>query len=75
MESAFKNLYDKLPIIFQNVILSAYSGLLDKERYGGKFSYFQNLLNISQFHTSAELKEYQDSKLKELISSLFRVTG
>ena len=68
MESAFKNLYDKLPIIFQNVILSAYSGLLDKERYGGKFSYFQNLLNISQFHTSAQLKEYQDSKLKELIS-------
>lgn len=67
MESRFKGIYDHLPIFLQNIILSGFSLLLDRQRYGGKFGEFKKLLNKSQWYSPQQLREYQEEKLKELI--------
>lgn len=67
MESNFKNLYDRLPVFVQNVILSGFSGLLDRERYGGNFNAYRDFLEESQWYSAERLQEYQESKLRELI--------
>lgn len=67
MESRLKGIYDRLPVFFQNMILSGFSLLLDHERYGGNFSEFKSLLSRSQWYSPEKLRQYQEQKLIELI--------
>jgi len=68
MESRFKGLYDALPVFMQNLILSGFSARLDRERYGGSFKSFKQFLEASQWYSSEQLIEYQQDKLRELIT-------
>ena len=68
MESRMKGLYDALPVFMQNIILSGFSALLDRQRYGGNFKAFQKFLQQSQWYSAEQLKEYQQGRLGELIA-------
>jgi phenylacetate-CoA ligase len=68
MESRFKGLYDTLPVFVQNSILTGFSALLDRERYGGRFTSFKSFLDNSQWYSAAQLKDYQESQLVKLMA-------
>ena len=53
---------------FQNLILTGFSALLDRERYGGEYQSFKRLLEKSQWYSPDELKSYQESKLRDIVS-------
>ncbi len=72
MESKFKELYDRLPVFGQNIILSGYSAILDHQRYSGKFNSFKKLLEESQYYSSEQLNNYQQNKLQDLIAYSYR---
>lgn len=72
MQSGFKNIYDRLPVLAQNTILSGFSALLDRERYGGDFRRYQRFLGESQWYSPAQLRAYQDEQLANLVAYSYR---
>jgi phenylacetate-CoA ligase len=71
MNTRLKNIYDLLPVFFQNTILSGYSCILDKERYSEGFYSFCRAMAESQWFTNGEIQNYQDEKIKILISHAY----
>jgi phenylacetate-CoA ligase len=67
MDTPFKNLYDALPPFIQNVAVTGYNILLDKQRYGGEFKKIKNFLEESQWFNEEQLVEYQEKMLEKLI--------
>jgi phenylacetate-CoA ligase len=68
MESRLKPLYDRSPVFVQNLLLSAFSGVLHRERYGGRFARFKEFLAQSQWYSDRQLADYQQETLAGLIS-------
>ena len=71
MSEALKTLYDRMPASIQNLLLTAYSYRLDKERYGGGYAKYSELLTESQWFSRERLVEYQNKKLRELVSHAY----
>lgn len=71
MNSALKFIYDQAPLFVQNLILTGYSALLDRERYGGAFRVYQELLSRTEHYSTEELRSYQDGLLRELIKHVY----
>jgi phenylacetate-CoA ligase len=57
-------LYNLAPVWGQNLILSGYSLLLDRERYGERFRGFKDLLAKTEWYSESELLAYQDERLR-----------
>jgi len=72
MQSSFKNVYDRLPILAQNTILTGFSALLSRERYSGNFRRYQRFLGESQWYSPAQLQAYQDQQLAQLVAYSYR---
>lgn len=68
MKTSVRHLYERMPAVAQNVLLTGYSALLDRERYGVGFREFQLWLDDSQWYSRERLKSYQDEELGKLIS-------
>lgn len=68
MESIFKKVYDLAPVTLQNLGVSGFSLLLDRERYGGRFKEYQEFLEQSQWFDVSQYDEYQNDKLSTLVS-------
>ena len=71
MENKLKQLYNLCPVFLQNSILSGFSILLDRERYSGKYKFFQDLLSKTQWYTESDLIAYQENQLEKLISHAY----
>ena len=71
MNPLLKRFYDISPVTFQNWLLTGYSAILDKERYGGKFDAFRRLMAEAQWRSRSELKELQDEKLRLIIKHAY----
>jgi len=67
MDTPLKGLYDLLPAVLQNVAVSGYSVILDRQRYGGRFSEYRELLDKSQWYSRKELEDYQDERLRVIV--------
>lgn len=72
MQSGFKNVYDRLPVLAQNTLLTGFSALLDRERYGGDFRRYQAFLRDSQWYSPVQLQAYQDEQLALLIAYCYQ---
>lgn len=72
MNHQAKTLYDKMPVFAQNLILTGFSAVLDRERYGGRFKEFQRLLDLTQWYSERDMKAYQDQQLSNLIEYSYR---
>ena len=59
--------YNACPVFMQNAILTGYSAILDRERYGGTFREYAELMSKAQWSGKDELEAYQDERLGVLV--------
>lgn len=71
MNPLVQKLYDNCPVFLQNCILTGFSAILDKERYGGAFRKYERLLEQTQWFAASEIMEYQNERLREVISHAY----
>ena len=64
-------LYRLAPIWAQNQILSGYGTLLERERYGGGYRAYRDLLSRTERYSRAELEAYQDERLRTVVSHAY----
>jgi phenylacetate-CoA ligase len=67
MIALLKKLYDTCPTMLQNVILTGYSAILDRERYAKGFEAFRKTMAETQWFSDREIKEFQNEKLRRMV--------
>lgn len=67
MNPWIKRLYDLAPAPAQNLLLSAFSALLDRQRYGGRYREFRALLEESEWWDVQRMGAWQDQKLRRMV--------
>ena len=63
--------YRLAPVWGQNLLLTAYGVMLERERYRGRFAEFRDLLATSERWSASELEAYQDERLREIVSHAY----
>lgn len=64
-------LYEMAPVWGQNLLLTGFGVLLDRERYGGRFLEFRELLARSESWSRLELRAYQNERLRALVDHAY----
>lgn len=64
--------YRVAPVWAQNLMLTAFSTMLDRERYGGRFPEYQALLAASERWRRSELESYQDERLRLVVAHAYQ---
>lgn len=64
-------LYRVAPIWGQNLLLTAYSAWLDRERYGGRYAEYRDLLAKTEWHSRSDLEAYQDERLRTVVAHAY----
>ncbi|UMB55459.1 phenylacetate--CoA ligase family protein [Lutibacter sp. A64] len=64
-----EKIYNFLPNIFQNILISAFNIFLYRKRYGGKYNYYLKQFTKNNKLTIQELKEIQTKKYEQFITS------
>src|SRR5262245_3076387 len=59
--------YRLAPVWGQNLMLSAFGALLERERFGGRYDEYRRLLDTSERWSIAELAAYQDEQLRSTV--------
>ena len=59
-------LYGSAPVWVQNLMLTGFAALLERERYGGRFAEFRTLLERSEWWSPVELGAYQDERIRSI---------
>ncbi len=67
-----KELYDRSPVAVQNLLITAYSAKLDRQRYHGRFAEFQALLLQMESAAEVDIRAYQDTQLRQLVEHAYR---
>ena len=67
MHPALAYLYRLSPVAVQNVLLSAFSKRLNRQRYGGRFPEFRALLEQSQWWDAARMRAWQEERLRAVL--------
>ena len=52
------------PVAVQNLLLSAFSARLNRERHGGRYAEFRELLEQSQWWDRARMRAWQEERLR-----------
>ena len=71
MNDVLQSVYERAPVFAQNMMLTAYSYMLDRQRYGGAFDSYYSFLTESQSFSRQELREYQNKKLRDLVNHAY----
>jgi phenylacetate-CoA ligase len=72
ISAGLKNLYDRTPVGLQNLLLTAYSIKLDRQRYRGRFGEFQALMLRMESAGAADVSAYQNSRLQQIVEHAYR---
>jgi len=64
-------LYRMSPIWGQNLLLNAFARRLERERYGGRYSEYRDLLAKTEWLSREELEAYQDAKLRAIVADAY----
>jgi phenylacetate-CoA ligase len=64
-------LYRIAPIWGQNLLLSGFGAVLERERYSGRYAEYRDLLARTEWLTAAELRAYQDERLRAVIAHAY----
>jgi phenylacetate-CoA ligase len=64
-------LYRLAPVWGQNLMLTGFASLLERERYGGRFAEFRDLLVQSERWSRAELESYQDEHIHATVKHAY----
>lgn len=68
MSPWLKRVYDLSPVAVQNLMLSAFSARLGRQRYGGRFPEFRALLDESQWWEPGRMREWQLGRLRWVLT-------
>lgn len=71
MNPTIKKIYDLCPVSVQNLVLNGYSLLLDRQRYGGEYKIYQELMDECQWYGDSEIFNMQSEKLRFLIKHAY----
>lgn len=63
--------YQLAPVWAQNLLLTSYGAMLERERYGGRFMEFRELLQRSERWSASDLEAYQDERLREVVAHAY----
>lgn len=64
-------LYRVAPVWGQNLFLTGYSTLLDRERYGGGFPAYRDLLASTERWSRSDLDAYQDERIRAIVTHAY----
>lgn len=64
-------LYRMAPVWGQNLMLTGFGTLLERERYGGRYKEFQTLLAASEWWSRGDLDAYQDERIREIAAHAY----
>jgi phenylacetate-CoA ligase len=64
-------LYRLAPVWGQNLMLTGFATLLERERYGGRYAEYQELLARTEHFSRAELEAYQDERLRDVVEHAY----
>ena len=67
MNPWLKRLYDLTPPAVQDALISAFSGYLGRQRYGGRYPEFRALLDEAQYWDGARMRAWQDERLRAVV--------
>jgi phenylacetate-CoA ligase len=67
MNAWLKRLYDFAPAPLQDAMVSAFSARLERQRYGGRFAEFKELLAESQWWDAQKMRAWQDERLRAIV--------
>ncbi|WP_323750784.1 hypothetical protein [Marinobacter sp.] len=62
MKKNIQNLYLSLPVSVQNILVSIYGIGIYRQRYGFGSRKFDKCLNVSQYYSQEQMRDYQDKK-------------
>lgn len=68
MNHYLATMYAATPTWVQNLILTGFSARLERERYGGRYPEFRDLLARTEWLPHAELQAYQDERLRAVVA-------
>lgn len=71
MNAFLSSMYNASPPYLQNILLSGYGMVLERERYRGEFNEFRTLMSKAQWQTESELAGYQDEQLARIIDHAY----
>lgn len=63
--------YAATPVWGQNLLLTAFSTWLERERYSGRYDEFQELLARTEWYSQADLEAYQDERLRVVVAHAY----
>lgn len=71
MHPVLAYLYRLSPIAVQNLLLSTFSARLSRERYGGRYAEFRELLDQSQWWDQARMRAWQEERLRRVLAHAY----
>jgi phenylacetate-CoA ligase len=63
--------YRLAPVWGQNLMLTGFGALLERERYGGRYAQYQELFAKTEWLSRTELEAYQDERIRAVVSHAF----
>jgi phenylacetate-CoA ligase len=64
-------LYGAAPVWMQNLLLTGFSTRLERERYGGRYPEFRDMLARTEWLSPGELRAYQDERLRDIVTHAY----
>jgi phenylacetate-CoA ligase len=71
MNPVAATLYRRAPVWGQNLMLSAFGLMLERERFGGRYAEYRDLLARSEGWSSSEIEAYQNERLRIVIKHAY----
>lgn len=64
-------IYALAPVWGQNLLLSSFGRMLDRERYSGRFGEFQEMLQKTEWYSRHDVEAYQDEHLRAVVAHAY----
>ena len=64
-------IYRHAPVWGQNLMLTAFGMLLERERYGGRYGEYRDLLAKTEWWSRADLEAYQDERIRAIVTHAY----
>ena len=71
MNSYAAAMYRVAPVWCQNLVLTGFATLLERERYSGRFPEFRDLLARTEWMSASDLGAYQDERLRDIVTHAY----
>lgn len=71
MNKLASRLYEMAPVWGQNLLLTGFGTLLDRERYGGRFSEYSDLLARTEWYSRSDLEAWQDERIRSVVTHAY----